>query len=244
MKIAIAIPTYNEALNMRELLTALQTVSRQQSDVSFFIYVLDDASPDNTAGAVLDARQNLETNNFKIELIRRKGKEGLGKAYIDGFLHIMAQPEQVDYILQMDADLSHKPSHIPQFIESAENGADFVVGSRYINGGGTPDWKWFRKLVSKCGNWYARLWLGNKLHDYTGGFNMYRVDLLRKVGVEKISNLGYGSLVELKYKSLALCHKKAEIPIMFMDRTYGTSKIPKSTVIKSFILVAKLRLTH
>ena len=243
MKIAIAIPTYNEALNIRELLTALRDVSLQHSGISFRIYVLDDASPDNTGGVVLDARKALETANFAIELVQRKGKEGLGKAYVDGFRHIMAQSDHADYILQMDADLSHRPAHIAEFIEAAKDGSDFIVGSRYVRGGGTPDWKWFRKLVSKCGNWYAQLWLGSKLHDYTGGFNMYHVDLLRKVDVSKISNLGYGFLIDLKYKCLALCHKKAEIPIMFMDRTYGTSKIPKSTVIKSFILVARLRLT-
>lgn len=244
MKIAVAVPTYNEALNIRELLAAICAVSQLHADDTFEVYVLDDASPDGTAAMVISSRDALEAASFKIHLVQRKGKEGLGKAYIDGFLHIMAQPGPPDYILQMDADLSHKPLYISQFIEMAKAGADFVIGSRYIKGGGTPDWSWFRRLISKCGNWYARLWLGGRIRDYTGGFNMYSVGLLQRIDVRKISNLGYGFLVELKYKCLGHCHKKCEIPIQFMDRTHGTSKIPKSTIVKSFILVARLRLSH
>ncbi|AWI08826.1 polyprenol monophosphomannose synthase [Ereboglobus luteus] len=241
LNVAIAIPTYNEAKNIGRLLELIRAVSQVHPEDSFCVYVLDDASPDGTSEVVAAESEKLKGRNFRIELVRRKGKEGLGKAYIDGFLHIMAQSNPPDYILQMDADLSHNPEYITQFIEKASDGADFIIGARYIKGGGTPDWSLFRKFLSRGANIYTRLMLGRRISDYTGGYNMYNSGLLRKIDVSKISNLGYGFLVELKYKCMRNCEKLDEIPIVFMDRTHGVSKIPKSTIIKSFILVLKLK---
>lgn len=241
LNIAIAIPTYNEAKNIGRLLESIHAVSQNNAEAFFSIYVLDDASPDGTAEVVTAASKKLNGDNFKIELVRRREKEGLGKAYIDGFLHIMAQSNPPDYILQMDADLSHNPEYLAQFITEAVKGADFIVGARYIKGGGTPDWSLFRKFLSRGANFYTRLMLGSRISDYTGGYNMYNVRLLRRIDVSEISNLGYGFLVELKYKCMRSCEKLAEVPIVFMDRTHGVSKIPKSTIIKSFILVLKLK---
>jgi len=240
LRIAIAIPTYNESKNIRPLLEAIYNVVKDQRAAQIAVYVVDDSSPDGTAEVVTAAAQEFKNEVFEAHLMKRPKKEGLGKAYIDAFQRILAE-NKYDYILQMDADFSHHPSYIPQFIAKASEGVEFVVGSRYASGGGAPEWGWFRKFLSRGGNAYARLVLGRRLSDYTGGFNMYGADLLKRIQMGSISAMGYGFLMELKYKALKHCKSMVEIPIIFVDRTFGKSKIPQSTILRNFVLVLRLK---
>lgn len=238
-KIAIATPTYNEAKNIQKLIPAVAIVCQKFPDLSFTLLVIDDNSPDGTADKAEAAAKKLKVKNFTVDVLRRKGKEGFGKAYVHGFDTLLAQ--KFDYIIQMDADLSHDPKYLKDFIEAAQNGADFVVASRYIKGGGTPDWGLHRKLLSRGGNLYTRLFLGSKITDYTGGYNMYSADLLRRIDTGSLQASGYGFLIELKYRALQHSKSHHQVPIVFMDRQHGTSKIPKSTLFKNLVLVPKIR---
>jgi len=240
LRIAIAVPTYNESKNIRLLLEAVYNAVKDQRVSQIGLYVVDDSSPDGTAEVAEAAAREFKNEVFEARLLKRPKKEGLGRAYIDAFQRILAE-NTWDYILQMDADLSHDPSYIPQFIAKAAEGVEFVVGSRYAKGGGAPEWGWFRKFLSRGGNAYARMVLGRRLTDYTGGFNMYGAGLLERIQMKSISAMGYGFLVELKYKAGKHCKSMAEIPIIFVDRTHGKSKIPSSTILRNFALVFRLR---
>ena len=239
MKLGISIPTYNEAKNIDKLLSNIKSTLSNQKNTKTIIVVVDDSSPDNTGKVVEKFAKLHGTNNFRVLLLTRKVKDGFGKACIAGFNKLL--DEKVDYILQMDADLSHNPKYIPKFIDSARSGHDFIVASRYISSGGTPDWPLHRRILSRYGNYYARLFLGNKISDYTGGYNMYTTDLLTKIDLNSIDSTGYGFLIELKYKALQNCKSAKQIPIIFRDRQHGKSKIPKNTLIKNLILVPKLK---
>jgi dolichol-phosphate mannosyltransferase len=244
MRLAIAIPTYNEISNIAGLLEALLEVSTRNRDAFFKILVIDDSSPDGTADLVKVLSNSMRCGNFEILMpLARNVKEGLGKAYVHGFNELLSS-DGFDYILQMDADLSHDPQYITEFIKAAREGTDLVIGTRYQKGGGTPDWNFFRRFLSRWGNTYARMILGSAVSDYTGGFNMYSTALLKRLNLNNISSKGYGFLIELKYKAASLSEKIAEVPIVFMDRTSGASKIPKSTILEDFLLVLKLRLKN
>ncbi len=244
VNIAIVTPTYNEVGNIEKLLSTLQQVSKEHANDKFSIFVIDDSSPDGTADLVEVLADKLKTENFTINLIVRKVKDGLGRAYIFGFNEVLARKDNFDYILQMDADLSHNPAYITGFLRQAHQDADFIVASRYINGGATPDWPLLRKFLSRGGNFYIRTILGGRITDYTGGYNMYSAELMRRIGLDSITAGGYGFLVELKYRALKKAEKVAEIPIVFLDREHGTSKIPRSTIFKNLALVIKLRFTR
>lgn len=239
MKLGISIPTYNESKNINKLLLSIKNTLDRMSDIETTIVIIDDDSPDKTSEIVSQFSKNNNTSDFKVLLVNRKNKDGFGKACIVGFNKLRSVG--VDYILQMDADLSHNPKYIPKFIDSARSGYDFIVASRYIPSGGTPDWPLHRRILSRYGNYYARLFLGNKISDYTGGYNMYATDLLTKIDLNSINSTGYGFLIELKYKALQNCKSTKQIPIIFRDRQHGKSKIPKNTLIKNLILVPKLK---
>jgi dolichol-phosphate mannosyltransferase len=199
---------------------------------------VDDNSPDGTAEQAETLGKKLGDKQFAVKVIRRKKKEGLGKAYVYAFKKILAQ--DFDYILQMDADLSHDPKYLKQFVDATKQ-ADFVVGSRYIKGGATPDWQWHRKLLSRGGNFYTRLLLGARITDYTGGYNLFSRQLLESLDLGSLQAGGYGFLIELKYKALHRCRNAVQVPIVFMDRQHGTSKIPRGIIFDNLTLVAKLR---
>lgn len=240
--LAILIPTLNEAKNVQILLREIFTITGLYRQVNFNVFVIDDSSPDGTAAVAHIMSKELVSPNFSISIINRVKNEGLGKAYIDGFKSMLELINPPDYILQMDADLSHSPKYIPEFLAAARRGADFVVGSRYIPGGSSPDWSWYRKLLSRGGNFYACSILGRRIHDYTGGFNMYSIGLIREMDIESIDYFGYGFLIDLKFRAARLAKKIIEIPIHFTDREFGQSKMPANTIIKNFILVPKIRL--
>ena len=241
VKIAVVTPTYNEIGNIEKLLTELQKVSKEHTKDSFSVFVIDDSSPDGTADLVTILAPKLKTKNFDVNLIVRKEKDGLGRAYIFGFKQVLAHANKYDYILQMDADLSHSPAYITGFIHHAKEGVDFIVASRYINGGGTPDWPLYRQALSRGGNLYTRIFLGSRITDYTGGFNMYSSKLMNSMDIENIASGGYGFLIDLKHRALKKADSITEIPIVFMDRQHGSSKIPKSTLFKNLYLVIKIR---
>ncbi len=241
-KLAIAVPTYNEAKNIRKLIPAIHKVCKKFPKINFVLLIIDDNSPDNTAAVAEATAKQYKLPNLSVRVLKRKAKNGLGKAYVDGFKHLLNQPKPFDFILQMDADLSHNPIYINEFIMAAESGHDLVVASRYIKGGGTPDWGLHRKFLSRGGNLYTRLLLDSRLTDYTGGFNMYSTDVLNKVGIETLNAGGYGFLLELKYRALQQSKSATQIPIVFRDRLHGQSKIPKSTLFKSFFLVLRIKL--
>lgn len=237
MKLGIAVPTYNEADNIGKLAAGIEAAVNA-ANVAATLLIIDDNSPDGTGKVADDLAAKAKSSNFNIVVMHRTAKEGLGKAYVAGFQKILTL--DCTHILQMDADLSHDPKYITEMIEAAQT-SDLVVGSRYILGGATPDWTWSRRVQSKFGNLYARLFLGSKLHDYTGGFNLYTTELLRNVDINSLQAGGYGFLIELKFRAVRHAHKITEVPIVFLDRTHGQSKIPHNTIYKNLILVPLLR---
>jgi dolichol-phosphate mannosyltransferase len=241
MNVAILIPTYNEKDNISKLLPEIQLVAARNRDITIHVFVIDDSSPDGTLDAVKLLEQGVRSENFHIIPVSRAKKEGLGKAYIYAFNKLLNSKVQYKYALQMDADLSHNPIYIDDFLRFARDGFEFVVGSRYIDGGGIPDWGLHRRLLSKFGNLYARIMLGNKISDYTGGFNMYSMSLLRKLNFDLIDESGYGFLIALKFSVLKLTNKVGQVPIIFIDRTMGDSKMPLNTLVKNFKLVFDLK---
>jgi dolichol-phosphate mannosyltransferase len=242
MKLAVLIPTYNESKNIGLLLPSLYSEAAKHPDIFFHAYVIDDSSPDGTAEIVKCLISTLVADNFKINLINRLKKEGLGKAYIDSFKYLLGLENPPNLVLQMDADLSHNPKYISSFITAALNGSDFVVGSRYIDGGCVPNWSWYRKFLSKGGNYYARAILGNSISDYTGGFNLYSLELLKKIDLNSINHQGYGFLINFKHEASLQANHIEEVPIEFLDREYGKSKMPATTIINNFLLVLSIKI--
>jgi dolichol-phosphate mannosyltransferase len=239
VKLAIAIPTYNEAANIRTLLESIHDQLSRISNVQTIVYVIDDNSPDGTADLVTSIAKTCKTKNFAITVIGRSVKDGLGGAYIFGFNEILKT--KADYIIQMDGDLSHDPKYLPSFVKAAGQ-HDLIIGSRYITGGATPDWSLFRKFLSRGGNMYARLILGNKVADYTGGYNMFSAKLLRQADISTIRSTGYGFLIDLKFRALQHAQSVHQVPIVFHDRHHGKSKLPKSTIITNLFLVPLIKL--
>ncbi|MFT4028598.1 MAG: polyprenol monophosphomannose synthase [Protaetiibacter sp.] len=240
VRLAIAVPTYNEVNNVDSLIAGISEVAEHARDVDVTLHIIDDSSPDGTADHVRALAPSVQSPNFHVEVIDKPAKEGLGAAYIYGFERILTT--EPDYVLQMDADLSHDPKCIAGFIHQARVGKDFVVASRYIPGGGTPDWSFNRRFLSRGGNIYARMLLSRRITDYTGGFNMYSRSLLERISPSTIRATGYGFLLVLKYRALLSAESFIELPIVFLDRTHGSSKIPRSTLIRNFLLVPLIRL--
>jgi dolichol-phosphate mannosyltransferase len=238
VKLAIAVPTYNEAANLKKLVPGIQKYLKDYPGLSTTLFIVDDNSPDGTAVVAEKLGKKLKSSKFNVVVMNRAKKEGLGKAYVYAFREILKK--KYDYILQMDADLSHDPKYIPAMLDKTDI-ADFVVGSRYMKGGSTPDWSWNRKVQSRGGNLYSRFFLGSRITDYTGGYNLYSTDLLRSIDMGTLQASGYGFLIELKYKALQHCHGVEQVPIVFKDRQHGSSKIPKNTIIKNFLLVPQIK---
>lgn len=239
IKIGLAIATYNEAGNIEPILEAVAEETAKILDASFEVLVIDDSSPDGTADKACKTAAKLNRNNLHISVLVRSVKDGLGRAYVAGFTNLIAKG--VDYIISMDADFSHNPVYLATFVQAVQAGNDLVVASRYIPGGQTPDWPWHRRMMSQYGNYYARFFLGKSISDYTGGFNLYSVDILKKVNLEKLQASGYGFQTELKFRSLKYAKSLHEIPIIFKDRQHGYSKIPKSTLVDSLVMIPRLR---
>jgi len=242
MKFIILIPTYNERGNIEVLLYKIAKIVKKYRKNIFDIYIIDDNSPDKTPELVRLFSKKVKIHNLTIHILNRNKKEGIGKAYLFGFNYVLDK-SSFDYALQMDADLSHDPKHINQFIKAAESGCDLIVGSRYMKGGSLPkNWPLYRKYLSIFGNLFIRLLLGQAITDYTGGLNMYSIDILKKLDFSTLDASGYGFLIGLKYRSLQKAKKYKQVPIQFHDRFWGESKMPLNTLHKNFMYVIQLKL--
>lgn len=227
----ICLPTYNERENLDRIVPATLEVVPEAH-----ILVVDDASPDGT-GALAD---RLAAEDARVHVLHRPGKEGLGRAYQDGFEWGLAR--EYAYIFEMDADFSHRPGYLPGFLGLLEQ-ADVVVGSRRVQGGGVEDWGPVRRFVSWGGSMYAKTVLGVHVRDLTGGFNGFRRQVLEDVMASGgIRSNGYGFQVELKYRAIQLGYRVVESPIVFPDRERGQSKMSSGIIGEAMINVVKLRL--
>lgn len=225
----IIIPTYNESMNISHLLTAIWA-----SVPEAHVLIVDDNSPDGTGKLV----KNLQQTNNKLFLLERKSKNGLGTAYIAGFR--WALDREYEKIIQMDADFSHDPKILPIMIEKLENNP-VVIGSRYIQGGGTLHWSFARKCISKVGSFYARSILGLPIHDFTGGFNGWRRIVLNTVDLNAIKSQGYSFQIELKFRSACAHFPLLEIPIIFNERRSGQSKMSYKIILEAIRAVWRIR---
>ncbi len=225
----IVVPTYNEARNIGRLIPRLLEYPRVR------VLVIDDNSPDGT-GDIVAAFALREP---RVALQRRPGKLGLGSAYIAGFRRALA--EGAEFIFAMDADFSHNPHYLPTLLAMAETGADLVIGSRYIPGGGTSHWSFWRQLVSRGGNLYARMLLGLPVADVTGGFRCYRRRVLEALDLDRLRSHGYAFQIELLYRVYQAGYSIVETPIIFPDRQVGSSKMSRRIMAEALINVWRLR---
>src|ERR1051326_1637426 len=230
MKTIIIIPTYNELENLRPLLEAVFS-NAPHTD----ILIIDDNSPDGT-GALADT---IAAHNPQVHVMHRAGKLGLGTAYIAGFKY--AVEHQYDAAFEMDADFSHDPRYLPDFLKAIES-ADLVIGSRYVKGGGTPNWSLLRRFISGGGNIFARVMLGIPVHDCTPGYRCYRRTVLESIGLDTIESQGYAFQVELAYRVYKRGFKIVETPIIFLDRRVGKSKMSRAIFLEGFTWVVRARL--
>ena len=230
MKTLIIIPTYNERENLRPLLDAVFAHAPATD-----ILIVDDNSPDGT-GQLADQMAESDT---RIHVLHRAGKLGLGTAYIAGFKYAIAHT--YDAAFEMDADFSHDPRYLPDFLTAIEH-ADLVIGSRYVRGGSTPNWSFTRKFISGGGNTYARFMLGLPVHDCTAGYRCYRREVLEAIDLDSVQSQGYAFQVELAYRVLKKGFRIVEIPITFMDRRVGKSKMSRTIFIEGFLWVLRARL--
>lgn len=225
----VVVPTYNEAENIGQLIPRLLAYPRIR------VLVVDDASPDGTGATVAE----LARAEPRVGLLARPGKLGLGTAYLAGFRRALAEGAQ--FIFEMDADFSHDPRYLPDLLAAAEAGADLVIGSRYVPGGGTTDWGLLRRLISRGGNLYAGLLLGLPVADATGGFRCYRRRVLEELDLDRVRSNGYAFQIEMAYRTLRAGFRVAEVPIIFPDRRVGKSKMSRRIVAEALINVWKLR---
>jgi dolichol-phosphate mannosyltransferase len=227
----LVLPTYNEAENVEEIATAaLASLPRGSR-----LLVVDDGSPDGT-GEIADRIAAAEP---AVEVLHRTVKEGLGPAYIAGFRHALAAGAGL--VLEMDADFSHDPADLPRLIAAARGGADLAIGSRYVGGGGVAGWTASRKLISRGGSAYARLLLGVRVKDLTGGFKCFRREVLEAIDFDSIQARGYAFQVEMTYRAIQAGFKVVEVPIVFRDRQAGSSKMDRSIVAEAVWRVPLLR---
>ena len=235
--ITVVIPTYNEAENLPRLIRELMSMASPHLNV----LIVDDNSPDGT-GAI--AEELGQAHPGRISVLHRKGKEGLGPAYIAGFKQALALG--ADYIIQMDADFSHQPSYISQLLATLEGGADVVIASRFMRGGGVDkNWSLRRKLLSWWANSiYVRLILGIPVSDATGGYRIWRRATLIGINLDRIRSNGYAFQVEMAYVAHRLGYKLGEIPIYFPDRERGSSKMDTNIAVEAAIRVWQVMYRH
>jgi len=227
------LPTYNEAENIEAIVrAALTELARATPDHR--ILVVDDNSPDGT-GQIAD---RLAAESDRVEVLHRTAKDGLGRAYLAGFERALAGG--ADLVLEMDSDFSHDPKDLPRLIEAA-SGADLVLGSRYVPGGGVVDWGLSRRLLSRGGSWYARRILRVPIRDLTGGFKCFRRQVLETLDLGDIDTYGYGFQIELTYRAIQAGFEVREIPIVFRDRERGTSKMSPMIAAEAVLKVPALR---
>jgi dolichol-phosphate mannosyltransferase len=225
VKKIVIIPTYNEKENIAKIILAVLVLGNQ-----YHVLVVDDGSPDGTANIV---KELMQAHPDKIFIQERKGKLGLGTAYIHGFKWALAN--QYDYIFEMDADFSHNPLDLDRLLAACESGADVAIGSRYVKGGATENWPIDRLIYSKGGSLYTRIITGMPVKDPTAGFICYKNKVLAAMQLDQINFIGYAFQIEMKFASWRLGFKLKEVPITFIDRKIGVSKMSKG-IIKEAVL--------
>jgi len=226
----VVIPTYNERSNVEHL---IPEVLRQSGTLDMLF--VDDSSPDGTGEYV---RKIAETNH-RVFLLSQNGKQGLGKAYQSGYRY--ALEKGYGTALGMDADFSHDPDDIPKFLRAIRS-ADYVIGSRWVPGGGLVNWPWHRLLLSRVANYYIYFIHGTGVHDSTAGFQCFRREVLESIDLENMHSDGYSFQLEAKYRAYCAGFRLFEVPILFKDRTRGVSKIPRRTVLETLWVTLTLRL--
>jgi len=228
LKVLVIMPTFNEAGNIERAASKLFELN---PDVQLLI--VDDNSPDGT-GRIAD---RMATMDNRIKVLHRKGKQGLGAAYIAGFNY--AFESDFDFVVEMDADGSHRAEDLPKLLEiCADN--DLVIGSRYVRGGRTQNWPLHRQWLSRGGNLYAKVMLGSKLNDMTAGFRVFRKSFLKQMDLATINARGYSFQIEMAYRTIQLGGRTAEVPITFVEREIGESKMSGDIVSEALILMTKL----
>jgi dolichol-phosphate mannosyltransferase len=228
----VCVPTYNERDNVEALVRALGGVLDTTRDG---VLVIDDGSPDGTG----DIADRLAAELPWLEVLHRPHKEGIGRAYLAGFERALATDAAL--VLEMDCDFSHDPGDVPRLIAACEDGADLVLGSRWVAGGGTENWGLLRRIVSRGGSLYARVVLGVGIRDLTGGFKCFRRTVLETIELDAIAARGYGFQIEGTYRALRAGFRVVEIPIVFVDRRVGESKMSGAIVLEAMRQVPVLR---
>ena len=230
----VIIPTYNEKENIEAIITAVMELP-----IEYHVLVIDDGSPDGTAAIVKDLMENKYAG--KLHLVERSGKLGLGTAYIAGFK--WAIEHKYDYIFEMDADFSHNPQDLLKLYDACANqGADVAIGSRYVSGVNVVNWPMGRVLMSYFASKYVRLVLGMQVHDTTAGFVCYRREVLETIELDKIRFKGYAFQIEMKFTAYKCGFKIQEVPIIFINRVLGTSKMSGGIFSEALLGVVKLKL--
>jgi dolichol-phosphate mannosyltransferase len=230
-RVVVIVPTYNERDNLPQIVAAVHK-HLPIADV----LVVDDNSPDGT-GQIAD---QIAARDPQVKVLHRAAKEGLGRAYIAGFREALRG--DYEYVFEMDCDFSHDPKYLPELLETARAGADLVLGSRYVEGGGTVNWGLMRQFISRGGSLYARSVLGVPVRDLTGGFKCFRRRVLETLDLDAVAAQGYGFQIELTYRTLRHGFRVVEVPIVFVDRRVGQSKMSKKIFLEALTLVWKLRL--
>ena len=228
----VCVPTYDERENIEPLVRALGEVLDTTRDR---VLVIDDGSPDGT-GEVAD---RLAAELEWLDVIHRTAKEGIGRAYLAGVAR--ALESDAELVLEMDCDFSHDPSDVPRLITACEDGAELALGSRWVEGGGTVNWGLARRFISRGGSLYARIVLGVPVRDLTGGFKCFRRRVLETIDLDAIAARGYGFQIEGTYRALRAGFRVVEIPITFVDRRVGESKMSGAIVIEAMRQVPVLR---
>jgi dolichol-phosphate mannosyltransferase len=231
----LILPTYNEAENVEAILTASAEVLGGAAPEGFKILVVDDGSPDGT-GRLADG---MAARHEWVEVMHRTEKGGIGPAYLAGFAHALAAG--AGYVMEMDSDFSHDPADLARLLDAARGDADLALGSRYVPGGGVTDWGLLRRLISEGGSTYARLVLGLKIRDLTGGFKCFRREVLEAIEFPRVRSRGYAFQVELTYRAVQGGFRVQEVPIVFRDREQGKSKMSWRIAAEAMWLVPMLR---
>ncbi|MCZ6806533.1 MAG: polyprenol monophosphomannose synthase [Deltaproteobacteria bacterium] len=224
-------PTYNERENLRTFLDQLFAAVPDTH-----VLVVDDNSPDGTG----DLAEGCAKEDPRIHVMRRPGKMGLATAYLDAFRY--ALEHDYERVFQMDTDLSHSPAYLPAFLERLDNGADVVLGSRNIPGGGVEGWGMARTFLSRGGSVYARTILGIGIRDLTGGYKGFRRNVLEAIDLDQVRSEGYSFQIEMTFRALRLGFRIEEVPILFVDRMAGASKMSRRIFAEAVVMVPKLRI--
>lgn len=226
----VIVPTYNERDSIGEVARRLFTAARDSVD----LLVVDDGSPDGTAGFV---KELASESPYEIHVIERSHKQGLGTAYVTGFRWGLERGYWA--MVEMDADLSHDPADVPRLLDRLRTGADLAIGSRYVDGGGTENWGPLRRALSAGGNLYARAWLGYPVMDSTAGFRAYRAEVLGREDLSTVRSEGYGFQIEMTRRVFRVGGTIAEVPITFTERVAGKSKMSRRIVAEALIQVTR-----